>query len=173
MRKLLFVAAAFAAALATAASATAQGYPSRPITMIVPFAAGGPLDVMARILADRMRAPLGQPVIIEEVGGAAGSIGVGRARGRRPTATPSCWAPGAPMSATARSITLNYDLLADFEPIVIHLDHGADHRRPEVAAGRRSEGPDRLAQGQSRQGDAKAPPAWAARRTSPAPISSR
>ena len=54
-------------------------YPSRPITMVVPFAAGGPTDTVARILAERMRASLGQPVMIENVAGAAGSIGVGRA----------------------------------------------------------------------------------------------
>jgi tripartite-type tricarboxylate transporter receptor subunit TctC len=58
--------------------ARAQGYPSRPITMVLPFAAGGPTDALARILAERMRVSLGQPVIIENVTGAAGTIGVGR-----------------------------------------------------------------------------------------------
>src|SRR5947208_10163507 len=59
--------------------AHAQVYPSRPITMIVPFPAGGATDTLARLLAERMRGTLGQPVIIENVAGAAGSIGVGRA----------------------------------------------------------------------------------------------
>src|SRR5437667_9040619 len=69
-----------AAALpASSRIARAQGYPSRPITMIVPFAAGGGTDTVARILAEPLRASLGQPVIIENVAGAAGSIGVGRA----------------------------------------------------------------------------------------------
>jgi tripartite-type tricarboxylate transporter receptor subunit TctC len=58
--------------------AAADNYPSRPITMVVPFAAGGGTDVLARILAERMGRPLGQPVIIENVGGAAGSVGVAR-----------------------------------------------------------------------------------------------
>jgi tripartite-type tricarboxylate transporter receptor subunit TctC len=70
---------AVAFALGTAATASAQVYPSRPITIIVPFPAGGATDVLARITAERMRASLGQPIVIENVAGAAGSIGVGRA----------------------------------------------------------------------------------------------
>src|SRR5215467_7116732 len=54
-------------------------YPERPVTIIVPFAAGGPSDVMARILADRMRSSLKQSVLVENVTGAGGSIGVARA----------------------------------------------------------------------------------------------
>ena len=70
---------ALAVALAAAASsAAAQTFPSRPITMVVPFAAGGPNDTVARILAEPMRAALGQPVVIENVAGAGGNIGVGR-----------------------------------------------------------------------------------------------
>src|SRR5262245_42354109 len=61
------------------ASAAAQVYPSRPITIIVPFAAGGPSDVLARILGDHMRTSLGQTFVVENVTGAGGSIGVGRA----------------------------------------------------------------------------------------------
>src|SRR5258707_13894052 len=58
--------------------AAAQSFPARPVTMVVPFAPGGPTDTIGRIIAERMRAPLGQPVIIENVTGAGGSIGVGR-----------------------------------------------------------------------------------------------
>src|SRR5262245_38243390 len=58
--------------------ATAQTYPSRPITMVVPFPAAGPADVLARILGERMRETLGQPVVIENITGAAGSIATGR-----------------------------------------------------------------------------------------------
>ena len=57
----------------------AQGFPSRPITIIVPFSAGGPSDAMARILAERMKVTLGEQVLVENVTGAGGSIGVGRA----------------------------------------------------------------------------------------------
>ena len=72
--------AAGAAALPTVSHiAWAQAYPTRPITMIVPFAPGGISDVMGRMMAEPLRAILGQPIIIENVGGAAGSIGVGRA----------------------------------------------------------------------------------------------
>src|SRR4051812_20373019 len=78
MKKLVFVAAALAATFAFAPAASADTYPSRPISMIVPFPAGGPTDVLARILAEAMRSTLGQPVVIENVTGAGGSIGVGR-----------------------------------------------------------------------------------------------
>src|SRR5262249_54857915 len=72
------------AALAGAARAQAQTYPSRPISMVVPYSAGGPTDTIARIMAERMRATLGQMVIVENVTGAAGTIGVGKvARGTR------------------------------------------------------------------------------------------
>src|SRR5262245_31203020 len=60
------------------AAAQAQSYPSRSITIVVPFPPGGSTDVIARVMAERMRPVLGQPVIIENVGGAGGSIAVGR-----------------------------------------------------------------------------------------------
>src|SRR4030088_2754963 len=60
------------------AGAQAQVYPSRPVTLVVPFPPAGSTDAAARIMAERMRAPLGQPVVIENIGGAGGSIAVGR-----------------------------------------------------------------------------------------------
>jgi tripartite-type tricarboxylate transporter receptor subunit TctC len=66
-------------ALAAAPNTSAQPYPSRPIAMIVPFPAGGITDVVARLLAERMRVSLGQPIIVENITGAGGTIGVGRA----------------------------------------------------------------------------------------------
>jgi len=77
MRKHTIV-AAFAALLAGMAGVAAQTYPSRPITLVVAFAAGGSGDTIARILADHMRTQVGQTIVVENVGGAAGSIGVGR-----------------------------------------------------------------------------------------------
>ena len=71
------LAAVVIAALFGIGAASAQTYPSKPITMIVPFAAGGATDVLARFLGERLRAILGQPIIIENVTGAGGSIGVG------------------------------------------------------------------------------------------------
>jgi tripartite-type tricarboxylate transporter receptor subunit TctC len=78
-RKFLHLAAGAAALPAAPRFAWAQVYPSRPITMIVPFAPGGVSDVMGRMMAEPLRAILGQPVIVENVSGAGGSIGVGRA----------------------------------------------------------------------------------------------
>jgi tripartite-type tricarboxylate transporter receptor subunit TctC len=77
-RNFLHLAAGAAALPVSSRFAWAQAYPARPITMIVPFPPGGSTDVTARVLAERMRPLLGQPVIIENVGGAGGSIGVGR-----------------------------------------------------------------------------------------------
>src|SRR6266478_8008717 len=70
--------ATVAAALASASSAQAQVYPSHPITMVVPLPAGSAFDVTARLLAERMRVLLGQPVIVENPTGASGSVGTGR-----------------------------------------------------------------------------------------------
>jgi tripartite-type tricarboxylate transporter receptor subunit TctC len=83
-RQFLHLTAGAAIAPAFSRGATAQAYPTRPITMIVPFPAGGPSDAVARVLAERMRASLGQPIIIENVSGADGSIGTGRAARARP-----------------------------------------------------------------------------------------
>src|ERR1700754_3334466 len=72
------LAAAFVAILAAALPASAQPYPSRPITVIVPFPAGGPSDVVARIVTEQMGKVLGQTMVIENVGGAGGTIGSAR-----------------------------------------------------------------------------------------------
>jgi tripartite-type tricarboxylate transporter receptor subunit TctC len=77
--KMTSFAAALAVAVGCVAHAQAQTYPSRPVTMIVPFPAGGPTDTLARILSERMKGALGQPVIVENVTGAGASIGVARA----------------------------------------------------------------------------------------------
>src|SRR3979409_688802 len=77
-RRFLRLAVGAAMLPSLAPMAAAQSYPSRPVTLVVPFAAGGPVDVLARIMAERMKVSLGQPVIIENVAGAAGSIGVAR-----------------------------------------------------------------------------------------------
>ena len=81
------------ASLLGIASATAQTYPSRYVTLVVPLATGGSTDTIGRIIAEGLRTPLGQPVIVENTPGAS--------RARRPTATPSRSANGAPMSRAA------------------------------------------------------------------------
>jgi tripartite-type tricarboxylate transporter receptor subunit TctC len=82
-RLLLPAFVSIALAIAGIGRATAQAFPTHPITLGMPFAAGGPGDTLARILAERMRVSLGQPVIVENVTGASGSIGAGRARSAR------------------------------------------------------------------------------------------
>jgi len=77
-RQFLRLGAGAAASPVLSRVARAQSYPSRPVTIVVPFPAGGPTDALARILAEHMRTSLGQPVMIENVSGAGGSIGVGR-----------------------------------------------------------------------------------------------
>jgi len=77
--KVLTILASLAIGFASIVGAQAQNYPSRPITIIVPFAAGGPTDTMARILSDKMKDTLGQSLIIENVTGAGSTIGTGRA----------------------------------------------------------------------------------------------
>jgi tripartite-type tricarboxylate transporter receptor subunit TctC len=104
------------ALIAAVAPAQAQNFPTRPITLIVPFPPGGSTDVAGRIVADKMGAFLGQPVIVENVGGAGGSIGVGRLARANPdgyTIDIGQW------DTHVGSIiyNLNYDLETDFEPI--------------------------------------------------------
>jgi tripartite-type tricarboxylate transporter receptor subunit TctC len=86
MQKLVCVAAS-AATLASVGVASAQTNPSRPITMVVPFPAGGGTDIIARALAQRMRIPLGRSIVIENVGGGNGSIGAGRVARAAPDGT--------------------------------------------------------------------------------------
>jgi tripartite-type tricarboxylate transporter receptor subunit TctC len=115
--RLLLASFAIVVAFGIVCSATAQVYPSRPITMIVPFPPGGPTDTIGRILADRMRVSLGQPVIIENVAGASGSIGAGRlvrAAGDGYTIGIGNW-PTHVLNGAAYA--LQYDLIQDFEPI--------------------------------------------------------
>jgi tripartite-type tricarboxylate transporter receptor subunit TctC len=116
-RRMFLASFVFAAAFGNVAIAAEQAYPSRPITMIVPFAAGGPTDTIARTLAERMRVSLGQPVILENVTGAAGSIAAGRvarAAGDGYTLVIGVWGTHVLNGAI---YPLSYDLLKDFEPI--------------------------------------------------------
>jgi tripartite-type tricarboxylate transporter receptor subunit TctC len=109
--------AAFAVLLAAMGGIAAQTYPSRPITVVVAFAAGGSGDTITRILADHMRTELGQTLVVENVGGAAGSIGVGRVARSAPdgyTIVSGNW-PTHVLNGAIYS--LNYDVLKDFEPI--------------------------------------------------------
>ena len=116
-RKRVLASAAIAATLGIAASATAQVYPSRPITIIVPFAAGGPGDTLTRILAERMRVSLGQPVIVDNAGGGAGRIGTGRVARAVPDGYTLGQGSAGTHMADGAVYSLNYDVLNDFEPV--------------------------------------------------------
>jgi tripartite-type tricarboxylate transporter receptor subunit TctC len=107
------------AALGGAAAADAQTYPSRPITMVVPYSAGGPTDTIARIMAERMRGPLGQIIVVENVTGAAGTIGVGKvARAAADGYSISIGHWGTHVVNPA-IYALQYDALKDFEPVAM------------------------------------------------------
>ena len=121
-RRFLQVAAGAAVLPVVSRMARAQTYPSRPITMIVPYPAGGPTDTIARLIGERMRASLGQPVIIENVAGAGGNIGVGRvarAAGDGYTLGIGHWGSHVVNGAI---YTLPYDLLTDLEPVALISD---------------------------------------------------
>ena len=107
------------ATLALAGSAVAQNFPSRPVTIIVPFSAGGPSDAMARILAERMRITLGEAVLVENVTGAAGSIGVGRAVKSPPDGYTISFGHLGTHVANGAIYKLNYDLIGDLDPVVL------------------------------------------------------
>jgi tripartite-type tricarboxylate transporter receptor subunit TctC len=104
-------------ALATAAYAQPQDYPSRPLTMIVPFSAGGPTDTLGRILVERMRAALGQTVIIENVTGAGSTLGVGRAAQAAPDGYTLALGNWTSFVGSGVLYRTSYDLLQDFEPV--------------------------------------------------------
>jgi tripartite-type tricarboxylate transporter receptor subunit TctC len=118
-RRFLRLATAVAALPAIAPVAIAQTYPARPITMIVPFPAGGANDVIARIVAERMREPLGQRIVIENVGGADGGIGVGRLVRARPDGYTICLGIDGSFVLNGAFYSLPYDLLNDFAPIAL------------------------------------------------------
>jgi tripartite-type tricarboxylate transporter receptor subunit TctC len=121
-RGFLHLAAGAAALPALSRSASAQPYPSRPITMIVPFPPGGLTDAVARVLVEGMRARLGQTIVIENVGGATGSIGSGRVARAAPdgyTVVLGIWNTHVANGAT---YALQYDVVKDFEPVALLAD---------------------------------------------------
>lgn len=97
--------------------ARAQVYPSRPITVVVPFPAGGPSDTLVRILGEQMRGALGQPVIVENVAGASGSIGAGRVARATPDGYSLILGSWVTHVVNGAVYALKYDVLNDFEPI--------------------------------------------------------
>jgi tripartite-type tricarboxylate transporter receptor subunit TctC len=119
MKRLLIALALIVVAMANAA---AQTYPSRPITIVVPYPAGGPTDTLARILADHMKGTLGETIIVENVSGAGGSVGVARVARAAPdgyTLSIGHWNTHVVLGATMK---LPFDVLNDFTPIALLAD---------------------------------------------------
>lgn len=117
MRKYKFVSLICSLALLPLA-AQAQGYPSRPITVVVPFPAGGPSDVVARIIVENVGKTLGQPMVVENVAGAGGTLGSGRVAAANPNGyTVLAGSMGSHVSAPVLTPNLKYDPAKDFEPV--------------------------------------------------------
>ena len=116
MRRIILAALA---ALAFSGAALADNFPSHPITIVVPFSAGGPSDAMARILAERMKVTLGEALLIENVTGAGGSIGVGRAVRSPPDGYTISFGHLGTHVANGAIYKLGYDLVSDLEPVAL------------------------------------------------------
>ena len=116
MKKLIVAAAA---AMLAMGGAQAQPYPSRPITIVVPFSAGGPTDAIARTLGERMRVSLGQTILVENVTGAGGTIGVARAAQSAPDGYTLSLGHLGTHVVNGAIYPLKFDLLNDFEPIAL------------------------------------------------------
>ena len=116
-RKFLHLAVGATALPAVLRIARAQTYPTRPVTLIVPWPAGGPSDTIARIIAERTGAALSQPVIVENVTGASGSIGVGRVARAASDGYTLCLGSWPTHVVNGAVFTLQYNVLNDFEPV--------------------------------------------------------
>jgi tripartite-type tricarboxylate transporter receptor subunit TctC len=116
-RRFLCLAVAAAALPAAARASRSDAYPSHPITMVVPVPAGGQMDSIARIVAERMRTTLSQPIIVENVTGASGTIGVGRVVRATADGYTLLYGAWATQVVNGAVYALQYDLINDFEPI--------------------------------------------------------
>jgi len=129
MRKVLVLSFALLAAATAALTAHAQSFPSRTITLIVPYPAGGPTDTIARILTERMGTALGQTMIVENIGGAGGSIGVGRVAHAPPDGFTISIGHLGTHVANGAIYKLNYDLVAHAAPdgYTLSIGHTQTH----------------------------------------------
>jgi tripartite-type tricarboxylate transporter receptor subunit TctC len=119
MKKKLLIATVCAVVWGSIGSTQAQVYPSRPITLVVPLPAGGAFDVTARVLAEHMRVSLGQSIIIENVTGAAGSIGTGRVARAAPDGYTLIFGGLNTHVVNPAFLALQYDVLKNFEPVAL------------------------------------------------------
>src|SRR5262252_10472041 len=107
----------FAVAVFLCGAASAQNFPARPVAIVVPFSAGGPTDTIARIMAERMAKSLGQTVVVENVTGAGGNIGVGRVVRAAPDGYMVSIGHIGPHVINGAMYHLDYDLLRDLVPV--------------------------------------------------------
>ena len=117
--KALLPAFVLAFCICAGSAATAQTYPAKPITIVVPFSAGGPTDTLARILSDRMRKPLGQAVLVDNTTGAGGSIGTGKVARAAPDGYLVSIGHWGTHVVNGVYYTLPYNVLTDFEPVAM------------------------------------------------------
>ena len=110
---------AFAVALGAVSTGLTQTYPSRPVTVVIPSTAGGPGEILARILSERMTISLGQPLIVETVPGAGGTIGVGRVARAAPDGYTILLGNWNSNVANGAIYPVTYDLTKDFEPVAL------------------------------------------------------
>ena len=117
--KALLVASAFAVAIAVSSTVIAQSYPSKPITIVVPFSAGGPTDTLARIMGERMRKTLGQPLLVDNTTGAGGSIGVAKVVRSAPDGYTLSIGHWGTHVVNGAYYTLPFNLLTDLEAVAM------------------------------------------------------
>jgi tripartite-type tricarboxylate transporter receptor subunit TctC len=109
------------AALAASAATAQPAWPERPVTLIVPYSAGGGADVLARMVVNGLKSRLGQPVVVENRAGAAGNIAMEAAARARPDGYTLVWASSGQSAAANYYKSLKYDLVKDFEPVSLTL----------------------------------------------------
>jgi tripartite-type tricarboxylate transporter receptor subunit TctC len=117
--KALLATCMFAVFMAASSIGTAQSYPARPITIVVPFSAGGPTDTLARIVSEPMKRALGQTVVIDNTTGAGGSIGVGRVARAAPDGYMLSIGHWGTHVVNGAYYSLPFNLLTDFEPVAM------------------------------------------------------
>jgi tripartite-type tricarboxylate transporter receptor subunit TctC len=116
------VGSVIASSLGSIGDAAAEAFPSRPVTIVAPYPAGGLFDAIARVLAEAMRGKLGQSVVVENVGGAGGSIAVGRVARAAPDGYTLAIGSGDQFVVNAAIYPLQYDVVKDFEPVALLMN---------------------------------------------------
>jgi tripartite-type tricarboxylate transporter receptor subunit TctC len=122
LERTLAIGIALAGLTGSIGSAAAEAYPSRPITIVVPYPAGGLFDGIARVMAEAMRGTLAQSVVIENVGGAGGSIALARVARAAPDGYTISVGSGDQFVVNAAIYPLQYDVVKDFEPVALLIN---------------------------------------------------